>query len=402
MFSQGGAGIVIAMTQAAPVAMHSSPISAGRYDAAFMLASVLLMAIGLVMVASSSISVAPRLEVGPFHFLLRQVVYLVVGFALAFVTLRVPMKWWYEQSWIMLSIAFVVLLLVLIPGIGKTVNGSTRWIGLGIMNVQSSEIAKVCLVLYVAAYLVRRQQEIRTSIWGFIKPLIVFCVMAVLLLMEPDFGALVVTLCALMGMIFLSGVRLLHFVALVGTALVCIGLIAISQQYRLERLTAYTEPFEADYKYGAGYQLTQALIAFGRGEWSGVGLGNSIQKLSFLPEAHTDFVFAIIGEEFGLLGSLVVLALFVVLIWRGFRIARRAEVKRLFFEAYVAYGLVLLMAAQILINLGVNTGLLPTKGLTLPFLSYGGSSVIMCCVAVGLVCRVAYESGAIADAESKT
>jgi cell division protein FtsW len=374
--------------------LRYSPVDAGRYDTWLILSAVALMAIGLVMVASSSISVSSKLEVSPFYFLIRQLGYLLAGFMLAFITLRIPMKWWYEQSWMLLLIAFVVLVLVLIPGIGKTVNGSTRWIGLGFMNVQSSEISKVCLVLYIAAYLVRRQEEIRTSIWGFVKPLIVFCIMAVLLLMEPDFGALVVTLCALMGMIFLSGVRMMHFLALVGTALVCIGFIAISQQYRLERLTAYTEPFE--HKYGAGYQLTQALIAFGRGEWSGVGLGNSIQKLSFLPEAHTDFVFAIIGEEFGVFGSLLVLGLFAVLIWRGFRIARQAEIKRLFFDAYVAYGIVLLLAAQVLINLGVNTGLLPTKGLTLPFLSYGGSSVIMCCVAVGLICRVAYESGGVA------
>lgn len=381
------------MIAANPALPFRSAIDVHRYDPWFMFSAVALMVVGLVMVGSTSVSASATLDTSPFYFLIRQMAYLVVGSVLGFVTLRFPMKWWYEQSWILLSISFVVLVLVLIPGIGKTVNGSTRWIGLGVMNVQSSEISKVCLVLYVAAYLVRRQNEIRTSIWGFIKPLIVFCLMAILLLMEPDFGALVVTLCALMGMIFLSGVRMLHFLALVGTTLVCIGAIAISQPYRMQRLTAFTQPFED--KYGAGYQLTQALIAFGRGEWTGVGLGNSIQKLSFLPEAHTDFVFAIVAEEFGIIGSLVVLALFGLLIWRGFVIARNAEIKRLFFDAYVAYGLVLLMAAQVLINLGVNTGLLPTKGLTLPFLSYGGSSVIMCCVTVGLLCRVAYESGAV-------
>lgn len=381
------------MLAANPTMPIRSAIDIHRYDPWFMFAAVALMVVGLVMVGSTSVSASATLDTSPFYFLVRQIAYLVIGCIIGFITLRFPMKWWYEQSWILLSIAFIVLVLVLIPGIGKTVNGSTRWIGLGIMNVQSSEISKVCLVLYVAAYLVRRQNEIRTSIWGFIKPLIVFCLMAILLLMEPDFGALVVTLCALMGMIFLSGVRMLHFLALVGTTLFCIGAIAISQPYRMQRLTAFTQPFED--KYGAGYQLTQALIAFGRGEWTGVGLGNSIQKLAFLPEAHTDFVFAIVAEEFGIIGSLVVLALFGLLIWRGFVIARNAEIKRLFFDAYVAYGLVLLMAAQVLINLGVNTGLLPTKGLTLPFLSYGGSSVIMCCVTVGLLCRVAYESGAV-------
>lgn len=361
-----------------------------RFDVLLLLSAFLLATVGLIMVASSSVGAAENLDVPMGYFWSRQLVYLVVGVVFGFLVSRVPMAWWYRQSGLLLFVAFALLMLVFLPGIGRTVNGSTRWINLGFMNVQASEVAKLFLVVYIAGYLVRRQDEIRTSLWGFLKPLLVFCVMAILLLMEPDFGALVVTLCALMGMIFLSGVRLLHFLALVGTALVCIGFIAISQQYRLERLTAYTDPFE--HKFGSGYQLTQALIAFGRGEWTGVGLGNSVQKLAFLPEAHTDFVFAILGEELGVIGCIVVLGLFAVLIWRGFVIARHAERVGQLFAAYTAYGIVLLLGAQIFINLGVNTGLLPTKGLTLPFLSFGGSSLIMCCISIGVLCRVVIES----------
>lgn len=365
-------------------------IGKGRFDPWLLGTAFALAAAGLIMVASSSVSVAGNLDVPPLYFFGRQAMALCIGLAVAFLVLRVPMQWWKSQSWMLLFVAYAVLVLVLIPGIGRDVNGSQRWISLGFMNVQSSEIAKVCLVLYLAGYLVRRQQEVRTQFWGFVKPLILFCGIAVLLLMEPDFGALVVTLCALMGVIFLSGVRWLHFLAIVAVASVSIGLIAISQRYRLDRLGSYQAPFED--QYGAGYQLTQALIAFGRGEWTGLGLGNSVQKLSFLPEAHTDFVFAIVAEEFGLLGSLVIIGLFGVLIFRGLWIAYQAERKGLVFNAYVVYGLVLLFAAQVLINLGVNTGLLPTKGLTLPLMSYGGSSLIMSCVAIGLISRVYWES----------
>lgn len=352
--------------------------------------ATLLILGGLIMVASASVDLADRYEVSSDYFVQRQLLYVVAGTLLATLSLRVPLHWWHDQAWMLLALAFIVLLLVFVPGLGKTVNGSTRWLDLRIMNVQASEIAKFCLVMYTASYLVRRQAEIRTRLWGFLKPLLIFCVMAVLLLLEPDFGALVVTLCALMGMIFLSGVRILHFTLIIGTALGALALIAISQEYRMHRLTAFTQPF-AD-EFGSGYQLTQALIAFGRGEWFGVGLGNSIQKLSFLPEAHTDFVFAIIGEELGVFGCVGVLLLFGLFLGRALLIGRRAEIRSDFFSAYVVYGLTLILAAQVLINLGVNTGLLPTKGLTLPFISYGGSSLLMCLISLGVISRVSHDN----------
>lgn len=370
-------------------------IPSQRFDFWLVSAATALTAIGLIMVASTSMSVAGQLEVGSFHFLIRQVIALGLGLCLAFIVMRVPMQWWFNQGWMLLLIAFGLLILVLLPGIGKEVNGSKRWIGLGFMNLQSSEISKICLVLYLASYVVRRQHEVRSSFWGFFKPLLLFCLMATLLLMEPDFGALVVTFCALMGVIFLSGVRLQYFLGIVSVALMCVALIAVSQPYRWQRLVAFQDPF-AD-QFGSGYQLSQALIAFGRGDWFGTGLGNSIQKLSFLPEAHTDFVFAIIAEEFGLLGSLMVIALFAVFLYRIFLVAYRAERLGQHFNAYVAYGLSLLLTSQVLINLGVNTGLLPTKGLTLPFLSYGGTSLMMTCVALGFICRVHWESALLKE-----
>ncbi len=355
-------------------------------DVPLLVAVVVLVLIGLVMVTSASIDVASARNEQAMYYLWRHLVYLLMGFGAGFVFLRLPMRWWDEQSWALLALALALLVLVLIPGIGKTVNGSTRWLSLGVINIQASEVAKVCLVMYTASYLVRRYEQVRSSWWGFCKPLLVLLVVAVLLLLEPDFGALVVTMSAVVGVIFLGGVRIMHFSALLTVCSAAVALLAVSQTYRLQRLTAYIDPW-AD-QYDTGYQLTQALIAFGRGEWFGVGLGNSVQKLFYLPEAHTDFVFAIIAEETGLMGVLTVLALYAFLLWRCVNIARLASLAGQQFNALVAYGLSLLLGIQTLINLGVNTGLLPTKGLTLPFISYGGSSLIVSCVCIGVLLRI--------------
>lgn len=358
-----------------------------------------LLTIGFIMIASSSMEVAATNNDSAFYYVLRHGLFLGLALVAGVVVFMVPIAWWEKSSWLLLVIALAILLLVLIPGIGRTVNGSTRWIGFGAFNVQPSEVAKVFLVVYVAAYLVRRLDEVRSSLKGVAKPIVVVMVAAFLLLMEPDFGAVVVMMAAVVGMIFLSGMRVKHFLGLIVSCLLTVAVLAVSQPYRLKRLTAYTDPW-AD-QFNTGYQLTQALIAFGRGEWSGVGLGNSIQKLFYLPEAHTDFLFAIIGEEFGLLGTVTVILLFGTLVARAMVIARRAEVQGRLFAAFLGYGLALLVGCQAFINLGVNTGLLPTKGLTLPFISYGGSSLIVSFVLVALILRLDWELGAVATSEKE-
>ena len=250
----------------------------------------------------------------------------------------------------------------------------------------------MCIILYLAGYLVRRQDEVREEWKGFIKPMVVLFAVTILLMLEPDFGATVVTLCTAFGMIFLAGVRLWQFALVIMAALAALVVLVVSEPYRLKRLTAYTDPW-AD-QFDTGYQLTQSLIAFGRGEWFGVGLGNSIQKMFYLPESHTDFVFAIFAEEFGFIGAMCLIGLFCLLIARVLLIARRAERQHQMFSAFVAYGIALMISGQVFINIGVNIALLPTKGLTLPFLSYGGSSLIVCCALLAMVFRIDQELGA--------
>ena len=363
--------------------------SGSGIDYALLLVAFTLALVGLVMVTSASVDVAEAQNQGALYYFWHHSAYLLVGICAGFAVLSLPVRWWDEQSWLLLAFALLLLMLVLIPGVGKTVNGSARWLTIGFINIQPSEIAKVFLVVYTASYIVRHFDQVKESWWGFVKPLLVLILVAVLLLLEPDFGALVVTLSAVIGMIFLSGVRITHFSALLAVCACSIGMLAVSQAYRLERLTAYIDPWAN--QYDTGYQLTQALIAFGRGEWFGVGIGNSVQKLFYLPEAHTDFVFAILGEELGLAGVLVIIGLYALLLWRGLKTGRRAELAGQKFNALVAYGITLLLSVQTLINLGVNTGLLPTKGLTLPLLSYGGSSLIVSCICIGLLLRVYME-----------
>ena len=280
------------------------------------------------------------------------------------------------------------LILVLTP-LGLTVNGSTRWIPLGLFNVQVSEVAKLCLIAYLAGYVVRRRDELVNSWWGFIKPVLVLGLASALLVIQPDFGATVVLMTAALGMIFLSGVRLSRFMPLIGICVALGAVLIITQPYRLKRVVSYLDPWQD--QFNTGYQLTQSLIAFGRGDWTGVGLGNSIQKLFYLPEAHTDFIFAITAEEFGLLGSMTVLMLFTTMVLTGFVIARKAEKQGMAFAACFSYGITLLMGLQAAINMSVNTGLLPTKGLTLPLMSYGGSSLMVTCIGLGILARVELE-----------
>ena len=348
-----------------------------------------LLGLGLVMIASASTEVAAVNVGSPLYYMLRHLIYLVVGLGAAAVVLLIPLETWQRLSGMALLAAFALLVLVLVPGIGREVNGSMRWIGFGAFNVQPSEIAKLFVVIYLAGYLVRRQAEVRESWAGFFKPFVVLLPMAGLLLLEPDFGATVVMMGAAAAMLFLGGVGLLRFGLLVALAVGALFVLVQTQEYRLQRLITFTDPW-AD-QYGSGYQLTQALIAFGRGEWFGVGLGNSIQKQFYLPEAHTDFVFAVLAEELGMLGALVTVGLFAFVCVRALYIGLWAEKAKQFFAAYVAYGLAFLWIGQFLINIGVNVGLLPTKGLTLPFLSYGGSSLVICCVSLALLLRIEWE-----------
>jgi cell division protein FtsW len=347
-----------------------------------------LLLIGIVMIASASVDMAAQNLDNAYYYVSRQIVYAVLGIALALLVANVPLDWWERSGWLLLGIGLFVLALVLTP-MGLTVNGSTRWLHFGLFNVQVSEIAKICLIAYLAGYVVRRRDELVNTWMGFLKPVLVLSFASMLLVIEPDFGATVVLMSAALGMIFLSGVRLSRFMPLIAVCASLGAALIVFQPYRLKRVVSYLDPWKD--QFDTGYQLTQSLIAFGRGEWLGVGLGNSIQKLFYLPEAHTDFIYAIIAEEFGLFGSLGVLGLFAVLIWVGLLIARRAEQAQMPFAACFGYGLTLLIGLQASINMAVNTGLLPTKGLTLPLVSYGGSSLLMTCVCIGVLARIEIE-----------
>jgi cell division protein FtsW len=380
-----------AKTHTISSATYSPLISTLRqYDGILVCIWLTLVIFGLVMVASASVEIAARHHGAPFYYLKRQLAFLAVAMIGVAVVLAIPLRFWQRYGWFLLIAALVLLTAVLIPGIGREVNGSRRWLALGPVNIQASELVKLAVVLYMAGYLVRHQMAVQQSWSGFIKPLLILGLLLVLLLLEPDFGSVVVILTTVMSLIFLAGAPLWRFILLITVATGGMALIAISQPYRLQRLITFTNPW-AD-QFGSGYQLTQALIGFGRGEWFGLGLGNGIQKLFFLPEAHTDFLFSVIAEEFGVFGSLILLVLFVSLCARGLIIGYRAAKKGQLFAAYVAYGLALMIGLQALVNMGVNTGLLPTKGLTLPLLSYGGSSLVTSCLAIALLLRVAYET----------
>lgn len=350
--------------------------------------AVALLVVGVVMISSASMDMAEATLGNGYHYVIRQLLYAAMGCVAALIAVNVPVSWWERSGWLMLGIGLAVLVLVLTP-LGRTVNGSTRWIPMLVFNVQVSEVAKLCLIAYLAGYVVRRREELLNTWPGFLKPLVVLGVASVLLVIQPDFGATVVLVTAAAGMIFLSGMRLTRFAPLIAILAVLGTVLVVTQPYRLKRVVSYLDPWKD--QFDSGYQLTQSLIAFGRGEWFGVGLGNSVQKLFFLPEAHTDFIFSIIAEEFGLVGALIVLGLFTALVVSGFVIARRAEKSGMPFGACFSYGLTLLIGLQAGINMAVATGLLPTKGLTLPLVSYGGSSLMVTCVAIGVLVRVEME-----------
>lgn len=360
------------------------------FDRTLLWTALLLLGTGLVMMASASMAIGERGPGQPLYHLLRQSAFVGISLVAAFMVVRLPIEVVERNAGRLLLAGLLLLLVVLLPGIGREVNGATRWIPLFFVNVQPSELAKLFIVIFFAGYLVRRGEELRTQPKSAAKPLALLGLIGFLLLLEPDFGTAAVLTGTVMGMMFLSGVRLWQFALLLaGMALALIAL-ALSSPYRLARITAFVDPW-AD-PFASGFQLTQALIAFGRGEWLGVGLGSSIQKLFYLPEAHTDFVFAVIAEELGLIGSLAVIALFALLVAKAFAIGRRAELAGKPFAGYLAYGMGLWLGIQAFTNIGVNMGLLPTKGLTLPLMSYGGTSLLVSCLAVALLLRVDHET----------
>lgn len=379
-------------TLVAPAGRMHSPQTSRQSLNTLLLVTVLLLVTGLLMMTSASVEVANSLAGDPFYYFKRQIVFACVGIGGLLVTLNIPMAFWKRMSWFFLMASFGLLLIVLVPGVGTVVNGSARWIDLGLFRLQPSELAKVFIVVYMAAYLERHLEEVRERWSGFLKPLLVVGAAVVLLHLEPDHGAMVILLLTSFCMIFLAGAKLYRFALMLTLCVGAITWLAITKPYVIVRFSSFLNPWAEENVYGGGYQLTQALIAFGRGEWFGVGLGNSIQKLYFLPEAHNDFVLAIIGEELGLFGVLLVVGLFCLFVFKSFLIARKAHLQGQLFNAFAGYGLALLFAGQAMINIGVNIGLLPTKGLTLPFLSYGGASLIVSCFMVALLVRIQFEA----------
>lgn len=366
----------------------SKPIA--LYDKWLIGAVLGLLIIGLMMVASSSIMISTKYYHQPFHFLIRQACYLFAGFMVAIVVMRVDSSVWERISMPLLLVCLLMLLIVLVPGIGRSVNGSRRWLAFGPIGIQVSELAKMTMIFYLSGYLVRQQKSVRQSIIGFIKPMMVLGIVAALLLREPDFGATVVITGTVMVMLFLAGVKLRYYLGLMIVVCCVLVMLAWSSPYRVARLTAFLDPW-AD-QFNSGYQLTQSLIAFGRGGWLGVGLGESVQKLFYLPEAHTDFLFAVLAEELGLIGVSLVLILYSILVVRGLMIGFTAHSQDRLFAAFTAYGLTFWLGLQAAINMGVNSGLLPTKGLTLPMLSYGGASIVVNCVVIALILRIDHEN----------
>ncbi|MEW6590118.1 MAG: putative lipid II flippase FtsW [Pseudomonadota bacterium] len=352
-----------------------------------------LLALGLVMVYSASLAIAEAARYTGHngeYYLIRQGIFIGIGVTAGLAAFQVPMRVWQQAAPYLFLAGLLLLVVVLIPGIGREVNGSRRWIPLGFANLQPSELMKLLAVLYAADYTTRKAAFMHDFRKGFLPMAAVMMLTGALLLSEPDFGAFVVIVAIGMGILFLGGLNWRVFAALVVVLLAGFALLIVSSPYRMQRILGFMDPF-AD-PYGKGYQLSHALIAFGRGEWFGLGLGGSVEKLFYLPEAHTDFLLAVIAEEFGFVGVAVVIGLFAWLIVKAFLIGHRAAQLERSFKALVAQGIGIWLGVQALINMGVNVGLLPTKGLTLPFLSFGGSGIVANCLAVALLLRIDWEN----------
>ncbi|RUL62105.1 putative lipid II flippase FtsW [Dyella dinghuensis] len=368
----------------------------GKFDLPLLVALVGLACMGVVMVASSSIAVADSQHMGQFYFLKHHLMYLTLGVFAAGVAMRTELKDIEKHAFFLMLVAFIMLLAVFVPHFGMRLNGARRWLNLGITSFQPVEAVKLILVVYMASYLVRHRESIETRFIGLLKPLGVSGVMVLLLLAQPDFGSATLVIAVTIAMVWLGGARPI-FLCLMGLPLMpLLAIAATSENYRMKRLTTFLHPW--DHPFDDGFQLTQSLMAIGRGEWMGVGLGSSVLKLSYLPEAHTDFIFAVIGEELGLFGVITVMALFALVLWRGLHVGLKGVEVGQRFAGYIAFGISLMIGLQTLVSIGVNLGALPTKGLTLPLISYGGSSIVLTCAMAGVLLRATYEINRALDA----
>jgi cell division protein FtsW len=365
--------------------MESSAVS--TFDRSYLFLALSMYMIGLIMVASSSMPVAERLFDNPFHFVVRHMIYICLSLTIATAALQIPMSRWHQYSGNLLILGIVLLVVVLL--IGRNVNGSTRWIVVGPITVQAAEPAKLFFFCYLSAYLVRRRDEVMENIRGFAKPLIVFGVLSGLLLMQPDLGTIIVMFVTTFGLLFLAGAKLWQFIAIAGVGISLLSMLAYFSPYRWARVTGFLDPWKDP--FGSGYQLTQSLMAYGRGESFGQGVGNSVQKLEYLPEAHTDFVMAVLAEEFGFFGISVILLLSMTLVFKALLLGRKAVNQEKYFEGFFAYAIGIWLCFQAAVNVGASAGIVPTKGLTMPLISYGGSSMIIMTIAVVILIRIDHE-----------
>ena len=357
------------------------------FDRTLVFVVMLLVAYGFVMIASASMPVAERLFGNHYHFIIRHGIYIGLGLITALVVVQIPMEKWHQYNGVLLALAIALLMVVLV--VGKNINGSTRWIVLGPVTIQAAEPAKLLFFAYLASYLVRKHEEVLDNFKGFAKPLVVFFVAAILLLSQPDLGTVVVMFITTLSLLFLAGAKLWQFFALVFTGMAALATLIWVEPYRLARVTSFMDPWQDP--FGKGYQLTQSLMAYGRGDWLGQGLGNSVQKLAYLPEAHTDFVMAVLAEELGFVGVMVILSLLLVVVFKAMLIGQKALQKGRAFEGFFAMAIGVWFSFQTMVNVGASAGILPTKGLTFPLVSYGGSSLIVMFVAVAVLLRIDHE-----------
>ncbi|KGA37408.1 cell division protein FtsW [Pectobacterium odoriferum] len=367
---------------------ESDTLSIVLYDRTLVWLTLGLAVIGFVMVTSASMPVGQRLASDPFLFAKRDAIYLGLAFGLSLITLRVPMEIWQRYSPVLLLLSMVMLLVVL--AVGSSVNGASRWISLGPLRIQPAELSKLALFCYLSSYMVRKVEEVRNNFWGFCKPMGVMVVLAVLLLAQPDLGTVVVLFITTLAMLFLAGAKMWQFLAIIGCGVFAVCLLIVAKPYRMRRVTSFWNPW--DDPFGSGYQLTQSLMAFGRGEFWGQGLGNSVQKLEYLPEAHTDFIFSILGEELGYIGVVLALLMIFFVAFRAMSIGKRALEIDQRFSGFLACSIGVWFSFQTLVNVGAAAGMLPTKGLTLPLISYGGSSLLIMSTAIVLLLRIDFET----------
>jgi len=377
----------------APVIHNRDRINAASYDQMLLWVTFILLGLGLVMVYSASIAIAEADKVvghQSTYYLIRQAIFISIGLVAGFMTFQIPIAWWQKAAPYLFLFGLILLVLVLIPGVGRNVNGSQRWLSLMVINLQPSELVKLFAAMYVADYAVRKAPQMDSLVKGFLPMVAVMVLVGFLLLREPDFGAFAVISAISISILWLGGINAKIFAALIATLPVAIYFLIWNSPYRLQRVIGFMDPW-AD-PFGKGYQLSHALIAFGRGEWLGVGLGASVEKLLYLPEAHTDFLLAVIAEELGFVGVLTVLGLFVWIVIRAFGIGKEAVANERYFAALLSQGLGVWIGVQGVINIGVNMGVLPTKGLTLPLLSFGGSGILANCIAMAVLLRIDYEN----------